>query len=59
MWDIAGDKFVSLDENEILKVVILSLDENEILKVVNLSLDESKLKIVLFNDDDQEERGRI
>ena len=37
MWDIAGDKFVSLDENEILKVVILSLDENEILKVVNLS----------------------
>ncbi|KAL3005135.1 hypothetical protein AAZX31_08G202300 [Glycine max] len=45
MWDIIGDEFGSLDENEILEVA-------------NLSLDESELEVVFFDNDDQEERGR-
>jgi len=45
MWDIIGDEFGSLDENEILEVA-------------NLSLDESELEVVFFDNDDQEGRGR-
>jgi len=45
MWDIAGDEFGSLDENEILEVA-------------NLSLNESELKVIFFNYNDQEGRGR-